>query len=170
MHLPNGPQKLLALAGFLTSLSQSIALNLRPYQIAADMWTYLRWVCHQENDARHFHLEYDTTKYNQGEKKSARSLLGIHDIIDRVLISCLCQCSCGAPGSYPTNTWIHSTASVYDEIIEKIWTCICEFIKSDCTFIRSMFTRITLWRTEVLKHYWTSKSRALFPILLLMHL
>lgn len=52
----------------LSSVEPCIALNPRPNQIAADWWTYLWRVYHQENDACGFQLEYKIAEHTQGEK------------------------------------------------------------------------------------------------------
>lgn len=48
----------------LNSVEPFIALNLRPYQTAHDMWNYLKKVYCQDNDARKFHLAYDIAEYH----------------------------------------------------------------------------------------------------------
>lgn len=43
----------------LNSVDPSIAIDLRPYNSAAEMWQYLKRVYHQENEARLFQLTCD---------------------------------------------------------------------------------------------------------------
>lgn len=49
-------------------LEPSIAINVRPYNTVAEMWKYFSKIYHQQNDARHFQLEYEIAEYNQGHK------------------------------------------------------------------------------------------------------
>lgn len=52
----------------LHSVEPSIAINLRAYQTAADMWSHLQRIYHQEYDAQSFQLGYEIAEYNQGDK------------------------------------------------------------------------------------------------------
>jgi hypothetical protein len=47
----------------LGEVESHITLNLQPYQIAFDMWNYLKTVYHLKDDARGFQHEHDLQEY-----------------------------------------------------------------------------------------------------------
>lgn len=63
----------------LNSVELSIALNLRPYPTATEMWDYLSKIYHQQNDARQFHLEYEIAECSQGGTYDQELLFWFYD-------------------------------------------------------------------------------------------
>jgi len=50
----------------LNSVHVDVALNLRPFNLAAEMWKHLKKVYSQCNHARDFELEHTLSKYKHG--------------------------------------------------------------------------------------------------------
>lgn len=63
----------------LHSVEPSVALNLRPYPTATEMWDYLTKIYHQQNDVIQFHLEYEIAECSQGDKYDQELLFWFYD-------------------------------------------------------------------------------------------
>lgn len=52
----------------LGSVEPQIAINLRPYKTATEMWKYLETIYHQNSDAHKFQLDMEIHEFSQGER------------------------------------------------------------------------------------------------------